>query len=71
MVRVTPESLFLRGLDRPEFVATDPQTITQDIIDAYEALLERKLYPAQVERLQANLQAYREVHGRADAGCFC
>lgn len=54
-------SLFETGFPRPVFADRDPQVLTAAIIAEYEALIGRKLFPAQLERLLANLQAYRET----------
>jgi len=56
-----PLTLYDRGFDRPHFVDRDPQDIVGAIVKEMEQLLERELFPAQIERLLANLQAYREV----------
>lgn len=55
------DTLFRQGLPRPEFVNRDPMAITEAAIAEAEALLQRKLYPAQIERLLINLLAYRET----------
>lgn len=45
----------------PKFIADDSLAITQEMIDAYEAMTGKTLYPAQVERLLIDLIAYRET----------
>jgi phage-related baseplate assembly protein len=55
------QTLYERGFPRPDFAEHAPQAIVAAIIAEAEQLLERQLYPAQVERLLANLQAYRET----------
>lgn len=57
----TPLTLYDQGYDRPHFADRDPQEILAAIVAEMEQLLERTLYPAQIERLLSNLQAYREV----------
>ncbi len=47
-------------LPEPEFIERDPVKITQELIELYERLTGKKLYPAQVERLLIDLIAYRE-----------
>ncbi|MFH7241806.1 MAG: baseplate J/gp47 family protein [Spirulina sp.] len=61
MAESYPTSLYDRGFERPHFADRDPQAITAAVITEMEQLLERQLFPAQIERLLANLQAYREV----------
>lgn len=53
-------SLLDRLLPEPNFVKRDPQSITQELIAQYEALAEKTLFPAQVERLLIDVIAYRE-----------
>lgn len=60
MVTPTPRSLFLEGLQRPKFTETDPSVIVQEILDIYQLLLGKVIYPAQYERLLTNLQGFRE-----------
>ena len=45
----------------PKFIADDSLAITQEMIDAYEAMTGKTLYPAQIERLLIDLIAYRET----------
>lgn len=45
----------------PQFVPDDSQTITQELITAYEAMTGKTLYTGQVERLLIDLIAYRET----------
>lgn len=47
-------------LPEPHFIDRDPEAITREIIAAYEAETGRTLQPAQVERLIADMVAYRE-----------
>lgn len=51
----------LTGLPVPQFVDRDPQAIVEAMVAQYEAMAGRTLYPAQVERLQIDLTAYRET----------
>lgn len=44
----------------PHFIDRDPQAITADIVSWYEEKTGKTLYPAQVERLLADMVAYRE-----------
>lgn len=53
-------SLLDRDLPEPEFVARDPAQIVADVVADFERETGRTLYPAQVERLLANVLAYRE-----------
>lgn len=50
----------MTDLPEPNFVDRDPEAVTRDIIAAYEAETGRVLQPAQVERLIADMIAYRE-----------
>ena len=54
-------SLLDRELPEPSFVDRDPATIVAAIVAQFEAETGRTLYPAQVERLLANVLAYRET----------
>ena len=45
----------------PQFIDRDPDQITRELVDQYESLSGRTLYPAQVERLLINIMAYRET----------
>lgn len=51
----------MTSLLEPHFIDRDPQAITADMIAQYEAMAGKKLYPAQVERLQIDVVAYRET----------
>lgn len=53
-------SIFDRPLPEPDFIERDAAKITREQIAYYEQLTGKKLYPAQVERLQINNAAYRE-----------
>lgn len=53
-------SLLDRALPEPSFVDRDVDKIVSDIVAQFEAETGRTLYPAQVERLQTNIIAYRE-----------
>ena len=53
-------SLLDRVLPEPSFVDRDVDKIVSDIVAQFEAETGRTLYPAQVERLQTNIIAYRE-----------
>ncbi|WP_303236878.1 baseplate J/gp47 family protein [uncultured Bilophila sp.] len=50
----------MNGLEKPQFIDTDAQSILDACIAEYERLTGRPLYPAQSERLLINLIAYRE-----------
>jgi len=50
----------MNRLPAPEFVANDPQAIEADLINRYEALAGKKLYPAQIELLLIHLIAYAQ-----------
>ena len=49
-----------RTLPDPSFIERDPAKVVREMVAQYEALTGKKLYPAQVERLQINAAAYRE-----------
>ena len=49
-----------RALPEPSFVDRDVAKIIAEIVAEFEAATGRALYPAQVERLQTNIIAYRE-----------
>ena len=53
-------SLLARNLPEPEFVARDPAKLVDEVVADFERETGRTLYPAQVERLLANVLAYRE-----------
>ncbi|HBM0096107.1 TPA: baseplate J/gp47 family protein [Salmonella enterica subsp. enterica serovar Blitta] len=56
----------------PVFVETDPEKITRELVEKYQADSGKTLYPAQDEMLLINLIAYRESLVRAaiqDAAC--
>lgn len=46
---------------RPTFLANDPQTLTAELVAAWERIANKPLYPAQIERLLIDLAAYRET----------
>lgn len=48
-------------LPEPNFIDRDPETITREMVASWEEMTGKSLYPAQVERLQIDLQAYRET----------
>jgi hypothetical protein len=50
----------------PKFVSDDSQEVTQELIDAWEAMTGKTLYPAQIERLFIDLMAYRETLVRSE-----
>ncbi len=50
----------MNGLEKPQFIDTDAQSILDACIAEYERLTGRPLYPAQSERLLINRIAYRE-----------
>lgn len=50
----------MNGLEKPQFIDTDAQSVLDACIAEYERLTGRPLYPAQSERLLINLIAYRE-----------
>ncbi|MDH0343607.1 baseplate assembly protein [Chromobacterium haemolyticum] len=57
--------------DLPKFIDDDPHLVTAELIDAYQKMSGKTLYPGQVERLLIDLIAYRESVVRAafnDAG---
>lgn len=59
-------------LTEPVFVETDPEKITRELVEKYQADAGKTLYPAQDEMLLINLIAYRESLVRAamqDAAC--
>ncbi|MDM7320220.1 MAG: baseplate J/gp47 family protein [Fervidobacterium sp.] len=49
------------SLPEPNFIERDPAKITQELIETYERITGKKLYPAQIERLLIDLIAYRET----------
>lgn len=49
------------NLPEPNYIDRDPAAITAAIIDQYEGLTGKTLYPAQVERLLVDVLAYRET----------
>lgn len=53
-------SLLERKLPEPNFVDRDVSAIVADVVAGFEKETGRTLYPAQVERLMANIIAYRE-----------
>lgn len=53
-------TLLDRQLPEPQFVATDAEEITREMIAQYEGLVGRTLYPAQLERCLIDVIAYRE-----------
>lgn len=53
-------SLLDRLLPEPDFVVRDPQAVTQQLVSMYEELTDKTLYPAQVERILADVISYRE-----------
>lgn len=53
-------SLLDRVLPEPVFVVRDPQAVVRDMVAQYELLSGKTLYPAQIERLQIDVAAYRE-----------
>lgn len=53
-------SLLERQLPEPNFVDRDVSAIVADVVADFEKETGRTLYPAQVERLMANIIAYRE-----------
>ena len=50
----------MSALPKPDFIERDPGKVTREMIAQYEAMAEKTLYPAQVERLLVDLVAYRE-----------
>ncbi len=48
------------ALPEPSFVERDPRGLTAQMVADYEAMVGRKLQPAQVERLLVDVIAYRE-----------
>lgn len=53
-------SASLSNLAEPSFIDRDAEAITQAMITAFEAATGRTLYPAQPERLEIDMVAYRE-----------
>ena len=53
-------SLLDRILPAPSFVVRDPDAVTRQMVNQYESLTGRTLYPAQVDRLMLDIIAYRE-----------
>ncbi len=51
----------MTNLPRPDFIARDPQQVEQDAIALYEQTVDKKLYPAQPERLLLDVLSYRET----------
>lgn len=49
------------ALTKPQFIETNANVITQEMIAWYEKASGKTLYPAQLERLLINLIAYRET----------
>lgn len=47
-------------LNRPVFMTYDPDEITQQLVELYEQIVGKTLYPAQPERLFVDVIAYRE-----------
>lgn len=50
----------MSDLERPVFINYDPDEITQQLVELYEQIVGKTLYPAQPERLFINVIAYRE-----------
>lgn len=48
----------MTSLPEPQFIDRDPEAITVDLIQRYEAMTGKTLYPAQVDRLFIDLLAY-------------
>lgn len=51
----------MSALPEPDFIDRDPEAITREVVATLEEALGRKLQPAQIERLIADVHAYREV----------
>lgn len=51
----------IKQLPPPEFISRDVSTITNEIIQMYESLANKKLYPAQADRVFIDVIAYREM----------
>jgi len=49
------------NLPEPNFIERDPEKVTKELIQLYEQMTGKKLYPAQVERILIDLIAYRET----------
>lgn len=47
-------------LSRPVFMTYDPDEVTQQLVELYEQIVGKALYPAQPERLFVDVIAYRE-----------
>lgn len=50
----------MSNLERPVFVDFDPDAITSQLVEIYEQIVGKTLYPAQPERLFIDVIAYRE-----------
>ncbi len=50
----------MSDLPRPDFIDRDPQQVEAEAIALYEAIADKKLYPAQPERLLLDVLHYRE-----------
>lgn len=50
----------MNSIPRPVFIENNPDAIVSDIVSQYEYIYDKKLYPAQPERLEADIIAYRE-----------
>ena len=54
-------SLDLNSLPEPSFVERDAAAVTAEMVAMFEAMTGRTLYPAQPERVEIDLVAYREM----------
>ena len=54
-------SLDLNKLTEPSFIERDAATVTAEMVSQAEAMLGRTLYPAQPERVEIDMVAYREM----------
>lgn len=58
-------------LEKPHFIDRDANAITSEIIALYEQLGNKKLYPAQADRLFIDVIAYREMLIRTQIQLAC
>ena len=58
-------------LERPNFIDRDANAITSELVALYEQLANKKLYPAQADRLFIDVIAYREMLIRTQIQLAC
>ena len=54
-------SLDLSSLPEPSFIDRDAATVTNDMVSQFETMSGKTLYPAQPERVEIDMVAYREM----------